>query len=64
MTPTLGGRSRHVAPVANRFELAMARVASSDVGSRRTKLRANFLRPFSWFVEHFRVTGQLGGQLR
>jgi GT2 family glycosyltransferase len=47
----------------NVFEVAAARVADSDVWLRRKELHANFVRPFSWFVDHFGVTDQFGGPL-
>jgi hypothetical protein len=47
----------------NLFELAMARVATSDVWTRRKELQANFVRPFAWFVEHLGLTDQFGGPL-
>ena len=47
----------------NLFELAAARVAASDIWMRRKELHANFVRPFSWFVDHFGVTDQFGGKL-
>lgn len=47
----------------NLFSTALARVERSDVWTRRAELEARQARPFSWFVDHFGVSDQHGGEL-
>ncbi|MGO8882961.1 MAG: glycosyltransferase [Streptosporangiaceae bacterium] len=47
----------------NLFEKAVAKVADSDVWTRRSQLQETLTRPFSWFVDHFGLTDSLGGSL-
>jgi glycosyltransferase involved in cell wall biosynthesis len=48
----------------NLFQQALAIVDGSDVWSRRAQLEAELKRPFSWFVDHFNLKDQAGGDIR
>ena len=47
----------------NLFKDALAAVQRSDVWERRAQLSARLPRDFSWFVEHFNLKDQAGGDL-
>lgn len=45
------------------FQPALAQVQRSDVWERRAQLRAQLPRDFTWFVEHFNLKDQAGGDI-
>jgi glycosyltransferase involved in cell wall biosynthesis len=47
----------------NVFERALALVAESDVWERRKLLEHRLERPFRWFVDHFALKDQAGGEI-
>lgn len=47
----------------NLFEDALRAVQESDVWARREQLRARLPRDFSWFVDHFNLKDQAGGEV-
>jgi glycosyltransferase involved in cell wall biosynthesis len=47
----------------NVFERALAMVASSDVWERRALLEHRLQYPFEWFVRHFGLRDQAGGEI-
>jgi glycosyltransferase involved in cell wall biosynthesis len=47
----------------NLFQEALATVQRSDVWARRAQLSAELPRDFSWFVEHFNLKDQAGGEI-
>jgi glycosyltransferase involved in cell wall biosynthesis len=48
----------------NLFQQAFATVERSDVWARRAQLERELKRPFSWFVDHFQLEDQAGGEIR
>jgi glycosyltransferase involved in cell wall biosynthesis len=47
----------------NLFAQALAAVQRSDVWARRAQLQAELPRQFPWFVDHFRLKDQAGGDI-
>lgn len=47
----------------NLFQQALATVEGSDVWARRSHLQATLPRDFSWFVQHFGLKDQAGGEI-
>jgi glycosyltransferase involved in cell wall biosynthesis len=47
----------------NLFAGALAAVQRSDVWDRRARLQAELPRQFSWFVDHFKLRDQAGGEI-
>ena len=48
----------------NLFREALATVARSDVWARRAQLEDQLPRRFSWFVDHFNLKDQAGGEIK